>query len=71
MAYYRIIVIYYLRLFIDLKQHKKVSVNIQQANIHLWVLEIVRAFALIVVDLLLQRRRGFKRDVTSPFASSL
>ena len=52
MACHRIKVIYHLRLFIDLEQREVVGVNIQRTNVYLWVLEIVLAFVLIVVDLL-------------------
>ena len=51
-ACHRIIVIYYLRLLIDLEQCKVVGVDIQWANVHLWALEIVLAFVPIIVDLL-------------------
>jgi hypothetical protein len=53
MACHRIIVIYHLRLFIDLEQREVVRVNMQRANIHLWVYEIVPAIIPIAVDLLI------------------
>jgi hypothetical protein len=53
MACHRIIVIYHLRLFIDLEQREVVRVNMQRANIHLWVYEIVPAVIPIAVDLLI------------------
>lgn len=51
MACNRIVVVYHLRLFIDLEQCEVVGVNIQRANEHLWALEIVLVFT-IVIDLL-------------------
>lgn len=44
--------IYRLRLFVDLEQCEVVGVNIQRAKVHLWIFEIVLAFAPILVDLL-------------------
>jgi hypothetical protein len=51
MACHRIVMIYHLRLFIDLEQCEMVGVNIQRANVHLWAFEVALAIAPIA-DLL-------------------
>ena len=56
MACYRIIVIYRLRLFIDLEQCEVVGVDIERADIHLWGF----AFASVVVDLLSPATEGVR-----------
>ncbi len=60
MACHRIVVVYHLRLFIDLEQGEVVGVNIERADVQLWPFEIVLGLAPAVVDLLSPATKGVR-----------